>query len=292
MTSELLLHSKTLKQVSDYLQKPSHGLLVAGLPGSGKYALAKEIASSLLGLKAPAMLDSYPYYYELNLPDTKSEIPIELVRNLIKKLHLRTTGSGDIRRAVIIEDANYLSTEAQNSLLKTLEEPPVDTVLILTAPSGNSLLPTIVSRLHKLQVYSVDQESAIRFYSKIYDRKAIESAWALSGGAAGLLSALLQEDQTHPLKASVQAFKDFLSADKYSRLILLDKMDKDKPALIGFIDAGIRIMSALHTEAIKRTDQKPASQILNKKKRLLEAMSKLQANTSPKLVILDLALNL
>lgn len=49
-------------------------------------------------------------------------------------------------RAAVLEDASLLTTEAQNALLKTLEEPPPEAILILAAPSDSKLLPTILSR--------------------------------------------------------------------------------------------------------------------------------------------------
>lgn len=49
-------------------------------------------------------------------------------------------------KVVIIEDASVMTTEAQNALLKTLEEPPEEAILILGAPSDANLLPTILSR--------------------------------------------------------------------------------------------------------------------------------------------------
>lgn len=68
------------------------------------------------------------------------EYSIEAVRELQRKLSFKG------RKTALILDADGLSSEAQNALLKILEEPPKDTIIILTAFTRFSLLPTIASR--------------------------------------------------------------------------------------------------------------------------------------------------
>lgn len=69
-------------------------------------------------------------------------VGIENVRGWISWLAL--TGSG--RKTLVIQSASELTTEAQNALLKTLEEPPAEAQIILEAPSENGLLTTVLSR--------------------------------------------------------------------------------------------------------------------------------------------------
>jgi DNA polymerase III gamma/tau subunit len=76
--------------------------------------------------------------------DAKQSIGIEDVKLMQKKIVLKPIRSP--QKAVIIEDAHLLTTEAQNALLKVLEEPPANTILILGANTKESLLPTILSR--------------------------------------------------------------------------------------------------------------------------------------------------
>jgi hypothetical protein len=74
----------------------------------------------------------------------KLSLGIEDVKNMQKKLFLKPF-RGD-KKAVILKDAHLLTTEAQNALLKVLEEPPDNTILILTSESKDALLPTVRSR--------------------------------------------------------------------------------------------------------------------------------------------------
>jgi DNA polymerase III delta prime subunit len=85
---------------------------------------------------------------------TKQSIGIEEVKNMQKKISLKPIKSPV--KAVIIEDAQLLTTEAQNALLKVLEEPPANTIIILGADSKEALLPTILSRC---QIIELEEEA-------------------------------------------------------------------------------------------------------------------------------------
>lgn len=74
---------------------------------------------------------------------------IDQIRNLLDTLAMKPYGSG--LRVVVITDAHTMNPEAGNALLKMLEEPPANTVLILTAPQTSDLLPTIVSRCQHIR---------------------------------------------------------------------------------------------------------------------------------------------
>jgi len=74
----------------------------------------------------------------------KLSLGIEDVKNMQKKLFLKPF-RGE-KKAVILKEAHLLTSEAQNALLKVLEEPPVNTIIILTAESADTLLPTVRSR--------------------------------------------------------------------------------------------------------------------------------------------------
>src|SRR5947209_282810 len=126
----LLLHAKTAEATERFLTQPAHALLIQGQFGAGKVTLARHIAARVLGV-SDQELSNYPYI-KIVSPVHKS-ISIEAVRGLHEFMRLKTTGRAEIRRVVIVEDAHNLTTEAQNAFLKLLEEPPSDTVIILTA---------------------------------------------------------------------------------------------------------------------------------------------------------------
>ncbi|HXS15484.1 MAG TPA: hypothetical protein VN711_05105 [Candidatus Saccharimonadales bacterium] len=82
-------------------------------------------------------------------------IGITEVRNMQKTLFLKPYQGEE--KAVILEDAHLLTTEAQNALLKVLEEPPSSTYLFLSAPTTSTFLPTILSRCSLVKLEEEEQ---------------------------------------------------------------------------------------------------------------------------------------
>jgi hypothetical protein len=285
MSQDLLLHEKTRLQIASILCKPPHSLLVIGTAGSGKRHVAEHIATQLIG--APyEKLDEQPFFVRLEKPADKKEIPIDSVRQMIKQLALKTSGR---KRIVMVENAQLLSEESQNALLKSIEEPPEHTHFILTAPAVTLLLPTITSRSQKITIKPVGIEEAADFFGMDYDRRTITGAWNLSRGGAGLMSALLKADQAHPLKTAVDEAKAFMRMDRYERAVFLDKLSSDKNRYALFLDALDRLLAALAATSIKNGKITQVSRILNSRRLVNKAIGSLTVNSSPRLISLDLA---
>ena len=284
---ELLISPRTLSEALLFLKKPSHALIISGLPGSGKTAVSKALVAAVLGVQN---LENYPYFTVIRRPEGKKDIPIEDIRTVLRSLRLKTTGRGNIRRIIFIEDAHHLSTEAQNALLKALEEPAGDTVFILSVPSGRAVLPTIASRAARLSLSPVSLQQASDYYSAKYQPNVISSAWQLSQGRSGLLSALLNEEAEHPLKQAVEAAKRLLGQNSYERLLELDKTSKDKEQFGLLLEALDKVLGALERARIGR-GQSPR-ELLKSRRLVAKLQSALSANASPRLIALELALNL
>src|SRR5690606_30390330 len=114
----------------------------------------------------PTKLDHYPYLHILD--PTDESIKIESVRELQQFLKLKVPAAAGpaINRVVIIIRAERMRGEAQNALLKTLEEPPAGTCLILTTESSEQLLSTIVSRCQELTVLPVSEAQAAEYFKE------------------------------------------------------------------------------------------------------------------------------
>lgn len=287
---DLLLNSHTIKRVEDILAKPPQCLLIYGPAGSGKTTLAHLISSRLLQT-GPDKLKNHPYFIHVARQDGKQDIPIDAVRGVIKYTSLRVaTKSGrKVNRIVFIEEAHRMSSEAQNALLKIIEEPPAKTTFILTAWTDNSVLPTIASRAEKLSIRPVGLKNAIRFFSARFDETKIESAWRLSGGAAALMMAILTDDNAHPLKSAVEQAKRFLAADRYTRLLMLDSLSDDRAGFDEVLDALSRTLTALHHSAINQGNARQAGRLLKARKMVDSAQKSISNNTSRRLLAIDLA---
>lgn len=197
------------KEFSKRLQgdRLAHAFLLSGQTGTGKLGLAMEMAATLLCLENsfPAcgrcrscqLLESgaHPDFRILSFEFNKkgklrTGIVIEQVRDLISTLQLTTTISK--KKVALIHPAEAMNRNAANALLKTLEEPPGDTVMILLSHDPSGLAFTIRSRCQKLQVRSPDTETSVGWLMESGGYGRAEAKSALKATAGSPLHALDQ----------------------------------------------------------------------------------------------------
>lgn len=283
--SDLLMHPATERQLAAVRRQPSHALLLSGPAGIGKGSLASQLAAQLLGLTAAAAA-RYPHIYRL-LPDDKQTLSIDAVRQLEHLLSLKLPATKALSRAVIIENAQQLTGEAQNALLKTLEEPPADTVIILTASQPQSLLPTIRSRLQNLNVQKPPLEALRRHFGETVADNRLEQHLLISGGLPGLLAALQAADD-HPLQTAVAMARDILRRTAFERLQLVDELSKQKN--LAYDTCSILLQMA--EVAMARADDPAFRRWQHIQTAVYQAQEQLLANAQPKLVLTRLMLAL
>ena len=288
MLDNLLLHPKTKTAAHNFVVSKAGSLLIIGEPGSGKAALAEAVAASLLKLP-PDGLSSYPYFHHLKIADSAQSISINQIRNVISFLKLKATGMEAVKRVVLIENAHLMTEEAQNALLKILEEPNSDTLFILTAASEESLLPTISSRTKVITAYPVSLKAA-REYFEPASAPEIERQWQLSRGQAGLLSALLQS-QEHALSSSIEEAKKFIKLNDYGRLLMLRNL-KGRADLLNLLRALNKLLAALYQNAVKQKQNSLAKKLLSDRKTVNSLTDSLSRNAAPRLAQIYLSLNL
>ena len=123
----------------------AHAYLISGSPGSGKQLLAAELASLVNGTIVNDVFSAKAREIFVAQPESKSRrIVIEQIRDLEHALQMRA--SGGRRKVAIISDADRLQPQAANAFLKTLEEPPKDSLLLLLSALPEALPETILSR--------------------------------------------------------------------------------------------------------------------------------------------------
>lgn len=123
----------------------AHAYLITGPAGSGKRELAANLAALVNGMDARG--DEALKHPDVHVaePESKSRrIVIEQVRELEKELQMRSMLGG--KKVGILFDADRLKVEAANAFLKTLEEPPNHSLLLLTTTQPEALPDTIISR--------------------------------------------------------------------------------------------------------------------------------------------------
>jgi DNA polymerase III delta prime subunit len=109
--------------------------------------------------------------------DAKDSIGIEAAREMKNFLWQRPAASP--RRTLVIDDAEMLTTEAQNALLKLTEEPPASSLVIFITADPDAIVPTILSRVQKIYVGPVAQKEIAVWLEKtcrVLKPKALEAA--------------------------------------------------------------------------------------------------------------------
>ncbi len=123
----------------------AHAYLITGPPGSGKEMLAADLASLVNGTPANDVFSARAREIYVARPESKSRrIVTAQIRALEHALQMRATNGR--RKVAIIPDADRLQNEAANAFLKTLEEPPKDSLLLLLSALPEALPETILSR--------------------------------------------------------------------------------------------------------------------------------------------------
>lgn len=150
----------------------SHSYLFVGIQGIGKKMLATEFAKKILAI---GKIDNHPDFLYIE-PDGNS-IKIEQIRYLQKKIQEKPILSS--HKVYIINDADSMTQEAQNCLLKTLEEPPEFAKLILIGSNENAFLPTIKSRCMILNFQPIEDEEIKQYMQSNYGMNNITTTQVL-----------------------------------------------------------------------------------------------------------------
>lgn len=197
-----------------------HGWLLAGPQGMGKASFAARVARFLAthgraGSGQSVTLDdpgdeaagrlvaagNHPEIIHLTRQlkdkskDLARNITIDQVRQVIRRLHL-SLSLGDWR-VIVIDAVDDLETDGANALLKTLEEPPAQTLFLLISHSPGRLLPTIRSRCRTLRFQPVDRDVMTTWLHDLRPMLDVAEARAIvaaSGGVPGKALALIDSD--------------------------------------------------------------------------------------------------
>lgn len=188
-----------------------HAYLFRGPDGVGKRRFAQGVAMAINcrsreGEAACGRCPSCRKYLSGNHPDLvlispiKGTIRIEQIRALSKELGYPPFEAA--MRVVIIEGIETMRREAANSLLKTLEEPPPDNLLILTADSSREILPTLLSRCQVLPFGPLRREQAVQVL--VTQGMPVETATLLAGFAEGSPGRALALDKGEMVEVYLQ----------------------------------------------------------------------------------------
>lgn len=169
MAFEQIIGNDDIKNLLENTLKKNnvlHSYLFCGIEGIGKFLFAKEFAKGILCMNnenAPCGLCKSCIEFETyNNPDfhiidvDKDSIKIDQIRIMNEKIFEKPISSK--RKVYIINNSEKMTIAAQNSLLKTLEEPPEYATVILICNQENLLLPTVKSRCTRIDFHNLTNE--------------------------------------------------------------------------------------------------------------------------------------
>ena len=168
-----------------------HAYLVTGAPGVGVPELAERFAEALLCPNDPegcgvcsacerGRRGLHPDLLRVGLDREggSKEVKVEAIRALCAGLQFKASEAG--RKVALLMDADRLSASAQNALLKTLEEPPPGTVLILACEAEERLLPTVRSRCSRLALGPLPEALLVESLTSATGPRRLDPAVAAS----------------------------------------------------------------------------------------------------------------
>lgn len=239
---KILLENLVHNAIDRVIYNKSNAVALVGEPGAGKSFVAQYIAAELLG-----NLSNNQNYLVLDA----TICGIEEVRDLQKQLAYSVPGDEEIRRVVVIEHFDTFGHEAQNALLKTLEEPPLNTMLIITVDNLYGVLPTIVSRVQVVRIPPASYITAEKFFNNV-DSNELRRAYLMSDGLVGLMASLLDGQNDHRLVAAILQAKELLQLPKYKRLAYIESLTKKSELPVKEITDGIiRVLEASYRQALQ-----------------------------------------
>lgn len=229
--------------------KVSHAYIFSGEPGSGKKLIATTFAMTLQceekGTDPCLKCDSCKRALSKNHPDIigvvhekQNSISIEEIRRQVVDDVIVKPYQGPYK-IYIINDADKMTPQAQNALLKTIEEPPAYAIIMLLTNNINGLLPTILSRCVRLDL-KVIQDSLVKNYLMerlhIPDYQAEVDASFAQGNIGKAKKAATSEEFATMTRNVLQLLRYVNDMDVYELVEAMKELAPDKENVYDYLD--------------------------------------------------------
>lgn len=236
---ENIIGNETIKNILEENIKRNHithSYLMVGIQGIGKKMIAKEYAKAILCLNENKPCNNCKSCIEFNTDNNPdflcvepegNNIKIEQVRKLQKQIQAKPVVS--TRKVYIIDDADLMTKEAQNCLLKTLEEPPEFASIILIGTNENSFLTTIKSRCMILHFNRLEDVEVKKYLEQNYDEKNITQGMLdiASGSIGRAINLKDKQEQYEKIEQLINSLdkKDLIDIVKSAEILYKSKDD-------------------------------------------------------------------
>lgn len=213
-----------------------HAYIFYGPDNIGKTTVARGFANFLetgkFEISEKPLQDSHMF------SPKKGIIGIDQMRELKTYLSMKPIISK--RKTIIIESANLLNTEAQNALLKSAEEPPKDSLLIMTLQNPEALIPTLNSRFQNIYFGEPSEKKITTFFEE-ENKKEFKEAVEMFGSKVGLIFEYFENEN---FRDEILKVKKYLSASSIKKDELAKEMlDDEEFNLNTFIKLAILLLA-------------------------------------------------
>jgi DNA polymerase-3 subunit delta' len=238
-----------------------HALLIEGESGSGRRSLAAFVIAMLLCRKNnPPCQDcpscrkmkhgAHPDWMTIAPENDKKSIGVDQIRRLRSLANLAPNEAP--RRVCMIPNAELMTAEAQNALLKLMEEPPPSLVLICTVRAKESLLETLVSRMTPVRMQPLQPDDIVhvlRQRKPDTDESLLAEA-AVAAPTVGQALALLDDENLRQRLGDAALILNLCKKrERYELLKLLSGREKDRAAYVALFEAARRACVAALKQA-------------------------------------------
>ena len=208
----------------------SHAYMFEGPSGVGKNTMARELAATLLDMEN---LFNSPDYIEIT-PDGNS-IKIAQIRKLQSDILVKPYKSYKI---YVIDEAQKMTVEAQNALLKTLEEPPKYAIIILITNNKESLLDTIKSRCEIIKFTPIPLVEVADYLTQTgVDKNRASLLANFSRGSMQKAIELSESEDFHIMRDEVQKYVEtFLTGGMLDIMDIQNSIEKYKDNITNVLD--------------------------------------------------------
>lgn len=196
----------------------AHALLFSGPDGIGKTALANHLADALLctaqsrpcgGCKSCLLRQAGNHPDVLTLDSSNTSIGVDAVRQLSQ--FLQGSAQQQSNKVVLVTQAEKLTEAAANALLKTLEEPPQHSFIILTTAAADRLPSTVLSRCQKWSIAGCYDSQVQQWLAQQSKQKVPEFLLTYSAGAPLTALQLLESGGAEALQQGLDSLQQYIS---------------------------------------------------------------------------------